>query len=287
MTKVISTINLKGGVGKTSLTVALAEFLAEEDNYKILVIDIDPQTNATVSLISQNKWEELDNQGKTLARMFEDKISGSTQFNLQDSIIRKVSNVHGGIRNLDLLPSSLKLIDLQDRLGQIPSLTYYRISPVEVLQDAMKDVIEAEEYDYIFIDCPPNLGLITQNALKISTNYLIPVVPDIISTLGIPQIIQNVDRFSGTWNSTIECLGIVLTKVKAVQLHRSQKAVLKNKENNSEYPRVWESEIKDTVKAQEALEIEKSPSSLKGKYSYGLYEQYYNLKNEFIRVCPR
>lgn len=286
MTKVISTINLKGGVGKTSLTVALAEFLADESDYKVLVIDVDPQTNATVSLISQEDWKNLDQNGKTLASLFKDKIRGMHEFNLNDSIVKNVSNVHGGIKNLDLLPSSLKLIDLQDLLSQIPSITRYSLSPVEVLQKEMNEIIESNKYDYIFIDCPPNLGLITQNALRMSNYYLIPVVPDIISTLGIPQIISNVESLSKLWNSKIECLGIVLTKVKAVQLHRSQITFLKNKSRDKEYPKILDSEIKDTVKAQEALDIDNSPPTLKGKYSYGLYEQYHHLKEEFLQLCP-
>jgi chromosome partitioning protein len=287
MTKVISIINLKGGVGKTSLTIALGEFLADENKKNVLIIDIDPQTNATVSLIDQDRWQRLDQEGKTIAQLFEDKLSGQYTFNLEQSIVRGVSNVHGGIINLSLLPSSLRLIDMQDRLSQIPSLTYYRNNPVEVLQLATSNIISDNQFDYILIDCPPNLGLITQNALKISTHYLIPVVPDIVSTLGIPQISKNVDRFSDNWGISIDCLGMVLTKVKQVNLHRSTEDLLRQKAENGEYPRVWESTIKDTVKGQEAFNFESSPSTLKGKYgSSGLYQQYKDVKEEFLRLCP-
>ena len=74
MAKVISTINLKGGVGKTQMTVALAEFLAMEHNKRVLLIDLDPQTNATVSLIDENVWFTKDQNGETLLQLFKDKL---------------------------------------------------------------------------------------------------------------------------------------------------------------------------------------------------------------------
>ena len=151
----------------------------------------------------------------------------------------------------------------------------------------MSNIISGNIFDYILIDCPPNLGLITQNALKISTHYLIPVVPDIISTLGIPQISGSVNRFSENLGVSIECLGMILTKVKSVNLHRSTEQLLRQKADNAEYPKVWESKIKDTIKGQEAFNFESFPSSLKAKYnSSGLYQQYRNVKEEFLRLCP-
>ena len=78
MGKVISTINLKGGVGKTTTTAALAEFLSAEFRKKVLVIDLDPQTNLTTVLIGEEKWKELNDAGFTLASLFTDALRADT-----------------------------------------------------------------------------------------------------------------------------------------------------------------------------------------------------------------
>ncbi|TAL47167.1 hypothetical protein EPN87_03650, partial [archaeon] len=136
MPKIISTINLKGGVGKTSMTVALAEFLAHEHNKKVLLIDLDPQTNATISLIDEKTWLQKDNNGETLAQLFKDKLEKTDKFNINNAIIKNVSNLGGGIENLDLLPSSLKLIEIQDSLPLISAGRFHVVSPVTILKEA-------------------------------------------------------------------------------------------------------------------------------------------------------
>lgn len=89
MTTVISTINLKGGVGKTTMTVALGKFLAMEHNKRVLIIDLDPQTNGTVTLIDGDDWATRDREGKTLIRLFKDRVEKKTEFNLSKTIIKK------------------------------------------------------------------------------------------------------------------------------------------------------------------------------------------------------
>ncbi len=74
MAKIISTINLKGGVGKTQMTVALAEFLSKEHGKRVLLIDLYPQTNATVTLIDENLWLEKHKKGETLLQLFQDQL---------------------------------------------------------------------------------------------------------------------------------------------------------------------------------------------------------------------
>lgn len=104
MSKVISFINLKGGVGKTTLLVATAEILACEYEKKVLVIDLDPQTNATVMLVSQDIWSEANKNNRTLHQLFLDEVEGTEAFNINESIMKNVSDIGGGIKNLDLLP---------------------------------------------------------------------------------------------------------------------------------------------------------------------------------------
>ena len=283
MTKVVSTINLKGGVGKTQMTVALAEFLAMLHDKKVLLIDLDPQTNATVSLIDENKWLEKDQKGETLLQLFKDKLEWTSKFDISKAIIKRVSNVAGGIRNLDLLPSSLGLIAIQDSLPLIPAGRFYVTSPVTLLQEAISDVLE--EYDFVLIDCPPNLGIITLNGIYISDYYLIPCIPDILSTYGIPQILDRLDHFTRETKIGITALGIVVSMYRAQsRLHDSVIQDLRIRASRKEYPRIFETVIPMTVRIAEAADVNASVNTLKQKYGYGrVFEDYEDLTREFLK----
>ncbi|MDY0040946.1 MAG: AAA family ATPase, partial [Desulforhabdus sp.] len=213
MPTVISLINLKGGVGKTTVTLALADLLAYEYQYKVLVIDLDPQTNVTVSLIHQDEWEKRDNAGLTLKQLFLDAQFGTNGFDVEQAIVHNVSNVSGGIKGLDLLPSSLGLIEIQDRMALVAISSQYTVKPTEILRKAVEPVMK--NYDFVLVDCPPNLGTITLNGIFISDYYLIPTIPDILSTYGIPQITNKVTQFANGENLSIKPLGIVITKYRS------------------------------------------------------------------------
>ena len=117
MAHVISTINMKGGVAKTTTSVALAEVFSAEMRKKVLVIDLDPQTNATIMLLGEDKWLELNNQGYTLAQLFKDAMNPDVKkFDLNATLQKRVGDVQEA-RTIDLLPSSLDLIDVQDQLA--------------------------------------------------------------------------------------------------------------------------------------------------------------------------
>jgi chromosome partitioning protein len=210
MATIISTINLKGGVGKTTTTVAIAEILAGEFRKKVLLVDLDPQTNATIMLISEEQWLELNEKGLTLAQLFKDAVEPEDRrFDLERTLQRKVSNVTD-VHTLSLLPSSLDLIDVQDRLASMPSGRFFANNPIEILSRAVRPIID--EFDFVLIDCPPNLGIITLNGLRMSHGYIIPTIPDILSTYGIPQIVNRVGEFAESIGENIEPLGIAVCK---------------------------------------------------------------------------
>jgi chromosome partitioning protein len=210
MAQVIATINLKGGVGKTHTTVALAEVFSAFRKKKVLVVDLDPQTNATTMLIGENRWQKLNSQGRTLARLFKDALDPDhPEFDLTKTLQKNVSDVREA-NTVDLLPSSIDLIDVQDRLATVPSGKFYAYNPIDILRRAVKPVLD--EYDLVLIDCPPNLGIITLNGLRISNAYIIPTIPDILSTYGIPQIVTRVADFSKQIGEPIDPLGIVISK---------------------------------------------------------------------------
>lgn len=207
----IAFINLKGGVAKTTTTVGLATLLAGTFEKKVLVIDLDPQTNCTTMLIGEDTWQELNKKGHTLYTLFKDALDETGHFEMAATIQKNVSNIRD-VKNLDLIPSSLDMIDLQDRIASTPQGQFYAVNPTEIIKRAIREF--KNDYDYILIDCPPNMGLITLNGLRIADGYIIPTIPDVLSTYGIPQIINRVNKFSDTIGENIACLGIVATKVR-------------------------------------------------------------------------
>jgi chromosome partitioning protein len=277
MCTVIATINLKGGVAKTTTTVGLSEILSTAYGKKVLVIDLDPQTNATTMLIGEDKWKELNQQEYTLARLFKDAIDPQNRrFNLEKTLQKRVSNV-SEVTSLDLLPSSLDLIDTQDKLATMPMGQFYSDNPVDVLRKAIRPLMD--DYDYILIDCPPNLGIITLNGLRIANGYMIPTIPDVLSTYGIPQIITRVKSFSESIGEDIEPLGIVATK------YRDQSTIHKNTIKQLQTERdapLFRTIFPENNQIASAAEYNQF-STLRQKWGYqGQYDKFYQLATEIL-----
>ncbi|MFL9677364.1 AAA family ATPase [Pseudomonas marginalis] len=276
MTHIISTINLKGGVAKTTTTVALAETFSANMGKRVLVIDLDPQTNATLMLIGEDKWFELNNKERTLARLFKDAMDpDNRKFDLSKTLQKKVSDV-GAAKTVDLLPSSLDLIDVQDTLASAPAGKFYAANPIEFLWRAVKSQID--EYDIVLVDCPPNLGIITLNGLRISDGYIIPTIPDHLSTYGIPQIITRIKDFSEAISEEIEPIGIVATKYQANSTVHNN--VLKQLRDDEGLPVVMNSIIRQANQVAAAAEFQSYPRTLKQKYGSELANQYDDLARE-------
>lgn len=220
MARVIATINLKGGVGKTTTTAALAEFMAADFGQRVLLIDLDPQTNLTTMMVGEERWHELNELGWTLATLFEKAVKPSRpDFDLEKALQRNVSSVKS-VKGVDLLASSLDLMDVQEGLSHQQYADPLSMRPVEVLTDAIAPI--ADQYDYILVDCPPNLGMLTLNGLRFADGYIIPTIPDILSTYGIPQLQTRVEKFADRVGHPIKEIGLVITKYRsASNLHRS------------------------------------------------------------------
>ncbi|MGU3435068.1 ParA family protein [Actinomycetes bacterium M1A6_2h] len=212
MAKVITTISLKGGVGKTTITGAVAEFMSLEFGQRVLLIDLDSQINLTTMMISEERWLDLNNQSHTLATIFSDAVHGTKTFDLNATIQRGVSPVKG-VNGVDLIPSSLDLIPLQEELSALRVNGGSRADSVRILEKAIAPV--KDYYDYVLIDCPPNIGPITLNGLAMADGYIIPTIPDVLSTYGIPQIQTAVEKFGKEIGRTIVELGLVITKFKS------------------------------------------------------------------------
>jgi chromosome partitioning protein len=293
-THVLSFINLKGGVGKTTTAVAVAEILAQEDRKHVLLIDLDPQTNATVTVISEEQWAEMDRDGRTVAALFNDKLNPheTPRFDIERAIAHRVSTINDGIARLDLLPSSIQLIDIQDRIPTIALMGNFMVNPLEILRNALQPVMD--RYDYVIIDCPPSLGTVTKNGLRISSGYVIPTIPDIVSTWGIYQIVENVDRFSRETGRSIEALGIIATKCQSNNLHRRIIDDLRAKRLGRfgdsgalEQPPLFSHTVPQTVSVARGADVQADFRTFKGKYGADAYDAFRGIAQEIKQLCEK
>jgi len=285
---IISIINLKCGVGKTSIAIALADFMSGAYNKKVLLMDLDPQTNATVNLITDKIWLEKNDKGETIYQLFKDKLDRTKKFDVNKSIIDNVYNLDNSISNLSLLPSSIDLIKIQHSLSKISAEHFYLKSPITILKDATSDIID--KYDFVLIDCPPDLGIITLNGIYISDYYLIPTIPNYLSTWGIPQIIDGINEFKDETGISVTPLGIVISMYCASSnLHNAMIDRLNKEVISGKYPRILDTKIPLKTNVAEAVEYDSALNFLWQKYGYGSknYQIYDNLAKEVLNHAKK
>ena len=190
MGKVISLVNQKGGVGKTTTSINLASSLGHLDK-KVLLIDLDPQSNATTGLgIDRIK----------IKKSIYDVVMGDTE--IKDTIIKTP------FKNLSLIPAMIDLAGVDIELIQIS------VNDKEfVITEQLKKQIDTirDRYDFIIIDCPPNLGILTTNALAASDSVLIPVQCEYYSLEGVKQLLRTIIRVQKNVNSNLDIEGVLLT----------------------------------------------------------------------------
>ena len=184
MGKIISVTNQKGGVGKTTTCVNLAAYVADAGK-KVLLIDIDTQGNACASLGVE--------VGKGKNSIYE-VLLGEIQ--AKDAIYKSV------VKNLDVLPSTVDLAGAEVDLVYVDNRE-------NVLKEALKDI--KDTYDFIFIDCPPSLGLLTVNALTATDSIIIPIQCEYFPLVGLGQLMNTVRLIKKHLNPSIEIEGVLLT----------------------------------------------------------------------------
>lgn len=265
MPVITSVINLKGGVGKTTLTVALAHYLAVEHRRRVLVVDLDPQTNATVCLIAEHDWKARDARGQTLHGLFRDLLQSTRQFTVGDAIVPNVSNVGGGIYGLDLLPCSIRLISIHDDVTRLATPGVALSRPITALRDVLGKTFA--QYDHVLIDCPPALGVITQSGLLVSDGFVVPVVPDILSLLGVLPVLDLIASFSQRAGHAIMPLGTVVSKYNhRNRLHIRILDELRRGARRGIYPPLFETLVPESGPIAESADVYARVHTLRQKY---------------------
>jgi chromosome partitioning protein len=203
MIKVISMINWKGGVGKTTLTLHIAAGLANLHK-RVLLIDLDPQCNLSFLAIGATNYIDHAYKSKkpTLKDVF-DAYFSRKKINANDVILQKqvrasASEIYNRI-GIILSHQELTLLDMklarEKRSGaDHREETRLELEKLSIIKSIIEDV--ASDYDYVLLDCPPNVNLVTQNAFFASDYYVVPAIPDFLSTVGISLIKTYMEQFN-------------------------------------------------------------------------------------------
>lgn len=222
----VSLINMKGGVAKTTLAVNFADCLARRHGAKVLLIDVDPQFNATQCLMSPQQYvDHLKSMGDTIVNVF-DRNGRATGSTVGANTLVKAKALEDievfKLKNFDLLPGNLELYRLE-------------MAPGEGRENRLKSYLKnlSEKYDYVVIDTPPTPSVWMTSALLASNYYLIPVKADPISLTGIDLLKSIIEEKQENFALNLSCAGLVLT------LTEETTNVYKNAKRNLEKDKYW------------------------------------------------
>jgi chromosome partitioning protein len=221
--KTVSLINMKGGVAKTTLAINLADCLASRHGKRVLLIDVDPQFNATQCLIAPDDYmAHLKKDGDTVLKIFDrnSRVVPSAVASRDRLKPKKLEEIEV-IRiknNFDLLPGNLELYRLE-------------MAPGDGRENRLKNYLSKinDEYDYVVIDTPPTPSVWMTSALIASNYYLIPVKADPISLTGIDLLRSIIEEKKENFGLNLSCAGLVLTLTESnTRVYQNGKEYLEN-----------------------------------------------------------
>ena len=263
--RLVSVINMKGGVGKSTTTVSLAETLALHQRRRVLVIDLDPQTNASIMVAGPEKWNAMREAERTLDFYFESYIVQQRPKPFKQLIELKVSDLKGKpdvslcasapefrIVERDMIESFVK------RGFQIDMIQKWIL---ERFANGIKNIIN--DYDYILIDCPPGISLFAEAALIAADAILVPSIPDYVSRLGLITFRKRALRLINERRGGPSQLMVLATKYEdGFSLHRSEAQLLKDNLGDA----MFDVRIPQNVDIAKAAEWSETPRTFEQKY---------------------
>lgn len=255
-TTVVALANQKGGVGKTTTCINFSACLAEK-NKKVLLVDLDPQANAT--------------SGLGLEKGFGSSIFPALLGEADGAVLIKET----GIKNLDIIPSELDLAGAEIAIAR-------RDDYLHRLKEAMEPIIESGKYDFIILDCPPSLGILFMNALNIAHEVIIPIQCEYLALEGLGVMVDIVNQISEAGNPSLHISGILMTMYN-VSTNLSQQVVQEVVKHFGD--RVFETLIPRNVRLSEAPSFGQ-PINQYDPHCVGS-AAYRNLAKEFLKRQKR
>ncbi|OTA15648.1 CobQ/CobB/MinD/ParA family protein [Xenorhabdus vietnamensis] len=199
---VISFINMKGGVGKTTLCISVGEYLANHKDKKVLIIDIDPQFNATQSFIGKldliSDYLSLVKEKRTIKKIFE--VNSSIYEDDYD--LKKEEVILNIYPNLDIIPGD---INIMFEHNTVDNTRLIRI------RNFIDDNNLKKIYNYILIDCPPTISMYTESSIMASSHYIMPMKIDQYSVLGTSNLLSIISKLAKDQRLSIKPLGVIYT----------------------------------------------------------------------------
>ena len=224
MRQIISIVNHKGGVGKTTSVSSLGVALARMGK-RVLLVDLDAQGNLTDTLTKTPGDRSIYDSLRTLETL-------------------PVVNIREG---LDLCPSSIALVSMDLELADKKEREY-----------RLSRLLQGLDYEYILLDCPPSLGLLTINALTASSKVIIPLTPEALPAKGLGTLLDIIERTKETLNPGLSLGGILITRYNRRKINRLVEETLRETFGDS----VFKTKIRENV------DISESPLQCKDIYSY-------------------
>lgn len=228
MAKVIAIANQKGGVGKTTTTINLGAYLAA-NNRRVLIVDLDPQGNTSSGL-----------------GIATSKLSGDLYDVLMEGVAPAAVARDTAVKGLQVLPASPVLAAAEVEMVAVPQREYKLRQALEAVSD---------DYDFILIDCPPSLGILTVNGLTAARELIIPVQAEFYALEGLGQLVQTVQRVRKGLNPQLRLMGVLVT----MHNGRTSLSVQVHEEVKRHFPdTVFETVIPRNVRLAEAPSFGKS-----------------------------
>ena len=265
MGTIISTVNMKGGVGKTTLTVNLATCLAQRHKKRVLVLDLDSQISATLSLLSPHDFARLRKKKHTLSYLLENALEPNpwSKLNIDDIIVPQICGIHG----LELLPGDIELYDeyqVSEMLHQ-QAIAKNEQEFQKVWDDfervLIRQILEPviDYYDFIILDCAPGYNLLTRSGLAASDFYLLPARPEPLSLVGIQLLERRIAKLKESHKDThpvnVQLLGIVFILSAGGLMGRYYKQVMKRVEDDFVPEQLFSQSIPMDVNVAKAVDL--------------------------------
>ena len=261
---IVSTTNMKGGVGKTTLTVNLATCLAKYHGKRVLVVDLDPQISATLSLMPPTEFAKLRREQRTLKSLIHKAITNDPQYNLGvEDVIQPYA---GTLTGIDILPGDIDLYNdflvaetMYKKAMRNPGNNFQTVwdgFEDDLLQDILKSVVP--QYDFIILDCAPSYNIITRSSLVNSDFYLIPAKPEPLSYIGIQLLERQVKRLIETHQADrkeqTQLIGIVFTMSRNILAGRYYQKVMQRVRQEFNAAQIFKTTVPMDVNVSKAVD---------------------------------